>query len=301
MDIDDRNSPGPGPQSQADFPYDELVNTFPFLTNQAHQALNIQLDFFRKMSTMDLPIPQDANAKEKLKVILAKAKLVNEIVKSLTESSELLMRLKNIEYDEVIAIRKAEVSNTIAETSVNIKRVIAMQTDEIRIGLGQQGEAEVQEQQRLAEQEEIFMQQRNGGLGMGAPESPESQMSFQGFAMLLYHQPYLKDTTQYHLVTQVQYPISLQLTLRLPSQARHQGMVTSQHSIKLQHILIIRSLVRYQVMVNLRHTLKAQHILKIQSMPNTQHIPCPKQSPYEDKTAYTPIQAPRALTTQRFE
>ncbi|EWG46140.1 hypothetical protein FVEG_15928 [Fusarium verticillioides 7600] len=177
MDIDP-NSPGSGPgsRSQADFPFDSLVDTFPFLTDQAHRALNIQLDFFRNLSTMDLPIPQDANAKEKLKVILAKAELVNEIVKSLTESSELLMQLKNIEYDEVIAVRKAEVSSTITETSVNIKRVIAMQTEEVRIGLGQQGAAEVQEQQRLVEQE-MFMQQRNVGL-MGASESPESRIPY---------------------------------------------------------------------------------------------------------------------------
>nr|RBQ97278.1 hypothetical protein FVER53263_20144 [Fusarium verticillioides] len=163
MDIDP-NSPGSGPgsRSQADFPFDSLVDTFPFLTDQAHRALNIQLDFFRNLSTMDLPIPQDANAKEKLKVILAKAELVNEIVKSLTESSELLMQLKNIEYDEVIA-------------------------------------------------------------------------------------------------------------------ARHQVMPISQHSIK------------------------PRHILTIQYMPNSQHIPSPNKYPYKDKTAYTPNQAPQALTTLRFE
>ncbi|KAF5623626.1 uncharacterized protein FTJAE_10571 [Fusarium tjaetaba] len=302
MDIDPNSpSPGPGPQSQADFLWDSLIETFPFLTDQAHRALNIQLEFFRNMSTRNLPIPQDANAKEKLKVILAKAQVVNKIVASLIHSSELLIELKEIDYDEVINVRRAEVSNMVSEASVNIQTVIAMQTDEVRIGLGQQGAAEVQEQQRHAEQEEMFMQQRNGGLGMGASESPESRIPFQGFAMPLYHQPYLKDTTQYHLITQVQYTLSLQLIPRLPSQARHQGMVTSQHSIKRQHILIIRSLVRYQGMVNLRHTPKPQHILTIQSIAHSQHIPSPKQSPYKDKTAYTPIQAPRALTTLRFE
>ncbi|KAF5544550.1 hypothetical protein FNAPI_9366 [Fusarium napiforme] len=182
MDIDDPNSPGPGPgpgpQSQADFPWDSLIETFPFLTDQAHRALNIQLEFFRKMSTMNLPIPKDANAKEKLKVILAKAQVVNKIVASLIRSSELLIELKEIDYDEVINVRRAEVSNMVSEASVNIQTVIAMQTDEVRIGLGQQGAAEAQEQQRHAEPEEIFMQQRNGGLGMGASESPESRMSY---------------------------------------------------------------------------------------------------------------------------
>ncbi|KAF5579681.1 amino-acid permease inda1 [Fusarium pseudocircinatum] len=291
MDVDTNSpspSPGPGPRSQADFPWDQLIDTFPFLTNQAQRALNIQLDFFRNMSTMNLPIPQDANAKEKLTAILAKAELVNKIVSSLTHSSELLIELKEIEYDEVIAVRRAEVSNMISEARVNIERVIAMQTEEVDIGLGQPEVAEVQEQQRLAEQER-FMQQRNGGVGMGASESPESRMPFQGFSMLLYHQPDLKDTIPYLLITQVQHPLSLRFTLiirftlslrftpRLPSQARNQGMVISQHSIKPQHIIIT------------------------QYIPNSQRIPFPNKFPCKDKIAYTPIQAPQALKPLRFD
>ncbi|PNP61547.1 hypothetical protein FNYG_13697 [Fusarium nygamai] len=182
MDIDPNSpGPGPGPRSQADLPWDSLVDTFPFLTDQAYRALNIQLDFFRNMSTMNLPIPQDANAKEKLTAILDKAELVNKIVASLIRSSELLIELKEIEYDEVINVRRAEVSNMVSEASVNIERVIDMQTEEVRIGLGQQGAApgaaEVQEQQRHVEHER-FMQQRNGGIGMGASESPESRMPY---------------------------------------------------------------------------------------------------------------------------
>ncbi|KAG5783856.1 hypothetical protein H9Q73_002504 [Fusarium xylarioides] len=69
----------------------------------------------------------------------------------------------------------------INEAGDNIGRVIAIQTQEVERGLGQQGAApgvaEVQEQQRRAEQER-FMQQRNGGLGMGVPESPEFQMPY---------------------------------------------------------------------------------------------------------------------------
>ncbi|KAG5783857.1 hypothetical protein H9Q73_002505 [Fusarium xylarioides] len=64
MDTDMNNpGPGPGPRSQADLPWDSLIDTFPFLANQAHRALSIQLQFFRNMGTMNLPIPQDATAK----------------------------------------------------------------------------------------------------------------------------------------------------------------------------------------------------------------------------------------------
>jgi len=81
------------PQSYSDFPWDSLIHTFPFLTNQAYQALSIQLEFFRNMGTMNLSLPEDASAKEKLKTILDKAKLVNELMSILTHSSELLISL----------------------------------------------------------------------------------------------------------------------------------------------------------------------------------------------------------------
>ncbi|KAH7144943.1 amino acid permease-domain-containing protein [Fusarium sp. MPI-SDFR-AT-0072] len=141
-----------GPQSYSDFPWDSLIDTFPFLTNQAYQALSIQLEFFRNMSTMNLPIPEDVSAKEKLKTILDKAKLVNELMSSLTHSSELLIELKNIEYNEIIDARREEVSSMIDETGENMEKVITMQKGEVERGLRQQGPepraAEVQDQQR---------------------------------------------------------------------------------------------------------------------------------------------------------
>ncbi|KAF5644128.1 hypothetical protein F25303_6061 [Fusarium sp. NRRL 25303] len=166
--------PGPGLQSQADLPWDSLIDTFPFLTNQAYQALSIQLEFFHNMSSMDLPVPQDASAKEKLTVILNKAKIVNDLVSSLTHSAELLMDLKDIEYSEVVDARRYEVSSMIDEVGDNIEKVIAMQKKEVKRGLAQQG-AEIQAQQRCAEQE-MILQQRVGGLGMGAPEPPGTRM-----------------------------------------------------------------------------------------------------------------------------
>ncbi|KAG9498571.1 hypothetical protein J7337_009379 [Fusarium musae] len=285
MDIDP-NSPGsgPGPRSQADFPFDSVVDTFPFLTDQAHRALNIQLDFFRNLSTMDLPIPQDANAKEKLKVILAKAELVNEIVKSLTESSELLMQLKNIEYDEVIAVRKAEVSSTITETSVNIKRVIAMQTEEVRIGLGQQGAAEVQEQQRLVEQE-MFMQQRNVGL-MGASESPESQM------------PYIQP--QVH--EQSHAPQQNNIADHIPG-LRHASVPPAgpqgYNPVPLNNPGPVHP--QPPVLGPAPGYAHLPTLNQAKTYPHNPHIPSPSKYPYKDKTAYTPNQAPQALTTLRFE
>lgn len=168
--------PDPGPQSQADLPWDSLIDTFPFLTNQAYQALSIQLEFFHNMSSMNLPMPQDASAKEKLMVILNKAKIVNDLMSSLTHSAELLMDLKDIEYDEVVNARRNEVSSMLDETGDNINKVIDMQTKEVERGLAQQ-EAEIQEQQRRAEQE-MILQQRICGLGMGAPEPPGTQMPY---------------------------------------------------------------------------------------------------------------------------
>ncbi|KAF4439285.1 hypothetical protein FACUT_4222 [Fusarium acutatum] len=121
MDTDVNNA-APIPQSQADLPWDSLIDTFPFLTNQAHRALSIQLDFFRNMSTMNFPIPQEANAKDKLTAILDKTKLVNELISSLTHSSELLIELKGIEYDEVIDARREEISSMIGEAGDNIEK-----------------------------------------------------------------------------------------------------------------------------------------------------------------------------------
>ncbi|KAF5539270.1 hypothetical protein FMEXI_9012 [Fusarium mexicanum] len=149
------------PWPQADLPWDLLIDTFPFLTNQAYHALSVQLDFFRNMSTMNLTIPQDANGKKKLTAILDKASLVNELVSSLTHSSELLIELKEMEYDEIINARRNEVSSMIDEASDNINRVIAIQTKEVERGLGQQG-AEIQEQERRAEQERLFQQRISG-------------------------------------------------------------------------------------------------------------------------------------------
>ncbi|KAI1020407.1 hypothetical protein LB503_006186 [Fusarium chuoi] len=168
--------PGPGLQSQADLPWDSLIDTFPFLTNQAYQALSIQLEFFRNISTMNLPMPQDASVNEKLTVILNKASIVNDLMSSLTHSAKLLVDLKNIEYDEVVNARRDEVSSMLDEAGDNIGKVIAMQTKEVERGSGQQ-DAEIQEQQRRAEQESI-LQQRIGGLGMGAPEPPGTQMPY---------------------------------------------------------------------------------------------------------------------------
>ncbi|KAI1013976.1 hypothetical protein LB504_008860 [Fusarium proliferatum] len=168
--------PGPEPQSQADLPWDSLIDTFPFLTNQAYQALSIQLEFFHNMSSMNLPMPQDASAKEKLMVIFNKAKIVNDLISSLTHSAELLVDLKEIEYDEVVNARRDEVSSMLDEAGDNIERVIVMQKQEVERGLGLQ-ETEIQEQQRRAEQE-IILQQRVGGLGMGAPEPPGTQMPY---------------------------------------------------------------------------------------------------------------------------
>ncbi|CVK94693.1 uncharacterized protein FPRN_10085 [Fusarium proliferatum] len=168
--------PDPGPPSQADLPWDSLIDTFPFLTNQAYQALSIQLEFFHNMSSMNLPMPQDASAKEKLMVILNKAKIVNDLMSSLTHSAELLMDLKDIEYDEVVNARRDEVSSILDEAGDNINKVIDMQTKEVERGLAQQ-EAEIQEQQRRAEQE-MILQQRICGLGMGAPEPPGTQMPY---------------------------------------------------------------------------------------------------------------------------
>ncbi|KAF4498747.1 hypothetical protein FAGAP_5086 [Fusarium agapanthi] len=158
METDMNNA---GPWSQADLPWDSLIDTFPFLTNQAYRALSIQLDFFRNMSTMNLPIPQDADGKENLTAILGKANLVNELVSSLTHSSELLIELKEMEYDEVINARRNEVGSMIDEASDNIKKVISIQTRELERGLGQQN-AEIQEQERRAEQERLFQQRISG-------------------------------------------------------------------------------------------------------------------------------------------
>ncbi|KAJ9417660.1 hypothetical protein QL093DRAFT_2581625 [Fusarium oxysporum] len=145
------------PQSYSDFPWDSLIDTFPFLTNQAYQALSIQLEFFRNMGTMNLSLPEDASAKEKLKTILDKAKLVNELMSILTHSSELLIELKNMEFDEMVDARREEVSSMIDEAGENIEKVFTMQKEEVERGLRQKvaepGLAEVQDQQRRTEQE----------------------------------------------------------------------------------------------------------------------------------------------------
>ncbi|WKT48579.1 hypothetical protein QSH57_013509 [Fusarium oxysporum f. sp. vasinfectum] len=167
------------PQSYSDFPWDSLIHTFPFLTNQAYQALSIQLEFFRNMGTMNLSLPEDASAKEKLKTILDKAKLVNELMSILTHSSELLIELKNMEYDEMVDARREEVSSMIDEAGENIEKVITMQKEEVERGLRQEvaepGLAEVQDQQRRTEQEK-FLQQRISELGLGAPGPSETRI-----------------------------------------------------------------------------------------------------------------------------
>ncbi|RKL07547.1 hypothetical protein BFJ71_g2149 [Fusarium oxysporum] len=159
------------PQSYSDFPWDSLIDTFPFLTNQAYQALSIQLEFFRNMGTMNLSLPEDASAKEKLKTILDKAKLVNELMSILTHSSELLIELKNMEYDEMVDARREEVSSMIDEAGENIEKVITMQKEEV----AEPGLAEVQDQQRRTEQEK-FLQQRISELGLGAPGPLETRI-----------------------------------------------------------------------------------------------------------------------------
>ncbi|KAH7202240.1 amino acid permease-domain-containing protein [Fusarium oxysporum] len=167
------------PQSYSDFPWDSLIDTFPFLTNQVYQALSFQLEFFRNMSTMNLPLPEDANAKEKLETILDKAKLVNELMSSLTHSSELLIELKNMEHDEMVDARREEVSSMIDEVGENMEKVITMQKEEVERGLSQgvaePGLAEVQDQQRRTEQER-FLQQRISELGLGAPGPSETRL-----------------------------------------------------------------------------------------------------------------------------
>ncbi|EWY87289.1 hypothetical protein FOYG_11508 [Fusarium oxysporum NRRL 32931] len=251
------------PQSYSDFPWDSLIDTFPFLTNQAYQALSIQLEFFRNMGTMNLSLPEDASAKEKLKAILDKAKLVIELMSILTHSSELLIELKNMEYDEMVYARREEVSSMIDEAGENMEKVITMQKEEVERGLRQEvaepGLAEVQDQQRRTEQEK-FLQQRISELGLGAPGPSETRMpKFQGFTMLLLHyQREIKDTIQYHYTTQFRYTV------------RHQDMVNF------------------------------QGMLKFQDMARSQHAPSLKQSPYRDEIAYTPKQAPQALMTLRF-
>ncbi|KAM0084412.1 hypothetical protein ACKRZS_003250 [Fusarium odoratissimum] len=167
------------PQSYSDFPWDSLIDTFPFLTNQVCQALSFQLEFFRNMSTMNLPLPEDANAKEKLETILDKAKLVNELMSSLTHSSELLIELKNMEHDEMVDARREEVSSMIDEAGKNMEKVITMQKEEVerglRQGVAEPGLAEVQDQQRRTEQER-FLQQRISELGLGAPGPSETRL-----------------------------------------------------------------------------------------------------------------------------
>ncbi|KAF5262260.1 hypothetical protein FOXYS1_7015 [Fusarium oxysporum] len=251
------------PQSYSDFPWDSLIDTFPFLTNQAYQALSIQLEFFRNMGTMNLSLPEDASAKEILKTILDKAKLVNELMSILTHSSELLIELKNMEYDEMVDARREEVSSMIDEAGENIEKVITMQKEEVERGLRQEvaelGLAEVQDQQRRTEQEKL-LQQRISELGLGAPGPSETRIpKSQGFTMLLLHyQREIKDTIQYHYTTQ------------------------------------FRHIARHQDMVNF------QGMLKFQDMARSQHAPSLKQSPYRDEIAYTPKQAPQALMTLRF-
>ncbi|KNB08117.1 hypothetical protein FOXG_19990 [Fusarium oxysporum f. sp. lycopersici 4287] len=236
------------PQSYSDFPWDSLIDTFPFLTNQAYQALSIQLEFFRNMGTMNLSLPEDASAKEKLKTILDKAKLVNELMSILTHSSELLIELKNMEFDEMVDARREEVSSMIDEAGENIEKVFTMQKEEVERGLRQKvaepGLAEVQDQQRRTEQEK-FLQQRISELGLGAPGPSETRIpvcashqltsrvichnkalyhsKFQGFTMLLLHyQREIKDTIQYHYTTQFRHI------------ARHQDMVNFQGMLKFQ-------------------------------------------------------------------
>ncbi|KAF5245609.1 hypothetical protein FANTH_7245 [Fusarium anthophilum] len=250
METDMNNA---GPWSQADLPWDLLIDTFPFLTNQAYHALSVQLDFFRNMSTMNLSIPQDANGKKRLTAILDKASLVNDLVSSLTHSSELLIELKEMEYDEVINARRSEVSSMIDEASDNIQKVIAIQTKEVERGLGQQG-AEIQEQQRRAEQERLFQQRING---VSHVQPAVLQQS---------HAP------QQNILSE-QIPGLHHASV---SPARPQGY----NLVPLNPV---------PVMVNFRHTLKLQH------------TPSPNQSPYKDKIAYTPKQAPQALMTLRFD
>ncbi|TXB98783.1 hypothetical protein FocTR4_00012589 [Fusarium oxysporum f. sp. cubense] len=167
------------PQSYSDFPWDSLIDTFPFLTNQVYQALSFQLEFFRNMSTMNLPLPEDANAKEKLETILDKAKLINELMSSLAHSSELLIELKNMEHDEMVDARREEVSSMIDEAGENMEKVITMQKEEVerglRQGVAEPGLAEVQDQQRRTEQEK-FLQQRISELGLGAPGPSETRL-----------------------------------------------------------------------------------------------------------------------------
>jgi hypothetical protein len=168
------------PQSQSDLPWDSLVDTFPFLTTQAYQTLSIQLQFFRNMSTANLPIPEDIAAKERLKTILDKAKLVNELMSSLTHSSELLIELKNLEFDEMIDARREEVSSMIDEAGENMEKVINMQAKEESEKVpGQQGAepgvAEVQNQQKPPEQQ-IPIDQMLGELGLEVPRPQESQV-----------------------------------------------------------------------------------------------------------------------------
>ncbi|KAF5644582.1 hypothetical protein F52700_2585 [Fusarium sp. NRRL 52700] len=181
MDIDVDNA---GPQPQADFPWDSLIDTFPFLTNQAYRALSIQLEFFRSISTVNLPMPQDASAKERLTIILQKAKIVNDLMSSLTHSSELLIELKDIECDEAVNVRREEVSSMIDEAGDNIERVIASQTKEVERGLRQQGAAPgatgIQEQQRRAEQER-HLQRRMNVIGLGASEPLETRIPQQNY------------------------------------------------------------------------------------------------------------------------
>ncbi|KAH7243631.1 amino acid permease-domain-containing protein [Fusarium redolens] len=168
------------PQSQSDLPWDSLVDTFPFLTTQAYQALSIQLQFFRNMSTANLPIPEDITTKERLKTILDKAKLVNELMSSLTHSSELLIELKNLEFDEMIDARREEVSSMIDEAGENMEKVINMQAKEESEKVpGQQGAepgvAEVQNQQKPPEQQ-IPIDQMLGELGLEVPRPQEAQV-----------------------------------------------------------------------------------------------------------------------------
>ncbi|KAL5598019.1 hypothetical protein FOBRF1_011812 [Fusarium oxysporum] len=252
------------PQSYSDFPWDSLIDTFPFLTNQVYQALSFQLEFFRNMSTMNLPLPEDANAKEKLETILDKAKLVNELMSSLTHSSELLIELKNMEHDEMVDARREEVSSMIDEVGENMEKVITMQKEEVERGLSQgvaePGLAEVQDQQRRTEQESHQLTSR-----VICHNKALYHSKFQGFTMLLLHyQREIKDTIQYHYTTQFRHT------------ARHQDMA------------------------NFQGMLKFQCMVKFQDMPRSQHTPSLKQSPYRDEIVYTPKQAPQALMTLGF-
>ncbi|EMT69930.1 hypothetical protein FOC4_h10017416, partial [Fusarium odoratissimum] len=190
------------PQSYSDFPWDSLIDTFPFLTNQVYQALSFQLEFFRNMSTMNLPLPEDANAKEKLETILDKAKLINELMSSLAHSSELLIELKNMEHDEMVDARREEVSSMIDEAGENMEKVWELQD------LQKHGYRLCSHQltsRVICHHKALY------------------HSKFQGFTMLLLHyQREIKDTIQYHYTTQCRHT------------ARHQDMARSQHTPSLK-------------------------------------------------------------------